>query len=114
MQFEQSDYAVELQGRYSLSTGGDRRDEAQSKSILTLKMEAAHSSETSALPTNVKKKVKLSVYLIKHHNILDLGTRCEWSASRSRRFTSGERAPRIHWLGGCVGHRTGLDDVEEK
>jgi hypothetical protein len=26
----------------------------------------------------------------------------EWSASRSGRFTSGERAPGTHWIGGWV------------
>jgi hypothetical protein len=32
----------------------------------------------------------------------------EWSASRS-----GERATGTHWIGGYVGPRTGLDDVEK-
>jgi hypothetical protein len=31
----------------------------------------------------------------------------EWSASRSGRFT-----PAIHWIGGWVDPRAGLDDVE--
>jgi hypothetical protein len=31
----------------------------------------------------------------------------EWSASGPRRFTAG-----THWIGGWVGPRTGLDDVE--
>jgi hypothetical protein len=30
------------------------------------------------------------------------------------RFTPGERAPGIHWIGGWVGPRTGLDDVERR
>jgi hypothetical protein len=38
----------------------------------------------------------------------------EWSASRPCRFTPGERAPCTHWLGGWVGPRTGLDDVEKR
>jgi hypothetical protein len=33
----------------------------------------------------------------------------EWSASRSRRLT-----PRTHFIGGSVGPRTGLDDVERR
>jgi hypothetical protein len=38
----------------------------------------------------------------------------EWSASRPGRFTPGERAPGTHWIGGWVGPRTGLDDVERR
>jgi hypothetical protein len=38
----------------------------------------------------------------------------EWSASRSGRFTSGERAPSTYWIGGWVGPRTGLDDIEKR
>jgi hypothetical protein len=37
---------------------------------------------------------------------LDAG---EWSDSRPGRFTSRERAPGTHWLGGLVGPRAGLD-----
>jgi hypothetical protein len=36
----------------------------------------------------------------------------EWSASLPDRFTSDERAPDTHWIGGWVGPRTGLDDVD--
>jgi hypothetical protein len=36
----------------------------------------------------------------------------EWSASRSCRFTPGERAPVTHWIGGSVDPRAGLDDVD--
>jgi hypothetical protein len=36
----------------------------------------------------------------------------KWSASRPSRSTSGERAPGTHWIGGWVGRRTSLDDVE--
>jgi hypothetical protein len=37
----------------------------------------------------------------------------EWSASRPSRFTTGERAPGTHWIGGWVGSRAGLDDMEK-
>jgi hypothetical protein len=33
----------------------------------------------------------------------------EWSASRSGRFTPGERGPRTYWIGGLVDPRAGLD-----
>jgi hypothetical protein len=33
----------------------------------------------------------------------------EWSASRSGRFTPG-----THWIGGWVGLRIGLEDVERR
>jgi hypothetical protein len=38
----------------------------------------------------------------------------EWSASLPGRFTPGERAPGTHWIGGWVGPRAGLDDVEKR
>jgi hypothetical protein len=38
----------------------------------------------------------------------------EWSASRPCRFTPRERARGIHWIGGWVGPRAGLDDVEKR
>jgi hypothetical protein len=38
----------------------------------------------------------------------------EWSASRPGRFTAGERAPGTHWIGGWVGPRAGLNDVEKR
>jgi hypothetical protein len=38
----------------------------------------------------------------------------EWSASRRGRFTAGERAPGAHWIGGWVGPRAGLNDVEKR
>jgi hypothetical protein len=38
----------------------------------------------------------------------------EWSASRSGRFTSGERAAGTHWIGGWVYPRAGLDAVEKR
>jgi hypothetical protein len=38
----------------------------------------------------------------------------EWSASRPSHFTPGERAPGTHLVGGWVGLRTDLDDVEKR
>jgi hypothetical protein len=38
----------------------------------------------------------------------------EWSASRSGRFTPGERSPGTHWIGGWVDPRADLDDVEKR
>jgi hypothetical protein len=40
--------------------------------------------------------------------------RGEWSASRPGRFTPGERALDTHYMGGLVGTRSGLDDVEKR
>jgi hypothetical protein len=37
----------------------------------------------------------------------------EWSASRTGRFTPGERAPGTHWIGAWVGPRAGLDNMEK-
>jgi hypothetical protein len=37
----------------------------------------------------------------------------EWSVSRPGRFTPGEREPGTHWIGGWVGPRAGLEDVEK-
>jgi hypothetical protein len=36
----------------------------------------------------------------------------DWSGSRPGRFTTDEIAPGTHWIGGCVGLRTGLDAME--
>jgi hypothetical protein len=38
----------------------------------------------------------------------------EWSASRSGRFTPGERAPSTHWTGGWGDPTAGLDDVGKR
>jgi hypothetical protein len=38
----------------------------------------------------------------------------ERSATRPSRFTSGKRAPGTRWIGGWVGHRAGLDDMEKR
>jgi hypothetical protein len=38
----------------------------------------------------------------------------EWSAPRPGRFTTAERAPGNHWIGGWVDDRPGLDDVEKR
>jgi hypothetical protein len=48
-----------------------------------------------------------------HFSILALGGG-EWSASRPGRFTSVERAPGTHCIGGWVDPRAGLDDVEKR
>jgi hypothetical protein len=36
----------------------------------------------------------------------------EWWASRPGRFTSGEKDQGAHWMGGWVGPRAGLDNME--
>jgi hypothetical protein len=38
----------------------------------------------------------------------------EWSASRPCRFTPGESALGIHWIGGWVDPRASLDDAEKR
>jgi hypothetical protein len=38
----------------------------------------------------------------------------EWSASHPCHFTTGERAPGTHWIGGWVGPKPALDDMEER
>jgi hypothetical protein len=38
----------------------------------------------------------------------------DWSPSRPSRFTPGERTPGTNWIGGWVGPRAGLDDVEKR
>jgi hypothetical protein len=38
----------------------------------------------------------------------------EWSASRPGRFTLEGRAHGTQWIGGWVGPRAGLDDVEKR
>jgi hypothetical protein len=38
----------------------------------------------------------------------------EWTTSLLYRFISGERAPSTYWIGGWVGPRAGLDDVEKR
>jgi hypothetical protein len=38
----------------------------------------------------------------------------EWSALRPCRFTLGERTPGTLWIGGWVGPRAGLDDMEKR
>jgi hypothetical protein len=38
----------------------------------------------------------------------------ELSASRSCRFTTGERASGTHWVGGWVGPRAGLDNADKR
>jgi hypothetical protein len=73
--------------------------------------------------------VKLSLYLtIKHYTmkayegvdvyihifLTSALTGGEWSVSRPGRFTSGEITFGTHWIGGWVGPRAGLDDVEKR
>jgi hypothetical protein len=38
----------------------------------------------------------------------------ERSTSRPGRFTSVEKAPGTHWIGGWVGPRAGLDDIKKR
>jgi hypothetical protein len=38
----------------------------------------------------------------------------EWSASRPCRFTTRERAPGTHWIGGWVDPQASLDDMEKR
>jgi hypothetical protein len=38
----------------------------------------------------------------------------EWSASSPGCFTSAERPPGTHWIGRWVGHRAGLDAMEQR
>jgi hypothetical protein len=67
----------------------------------------------------VKLSLCLTNYVIKHYAKKAYGgfitsalVEGEWSASRPGRFTSGERAVGTHWIGGWVGPRAGLDDIE--
>lgn len=49
-----------------------------------------------------------------HHTLLtEAPVRCV-SPSRPDRFNSDEKTSGTHWLGGCVGPRTGLDDGKEE
>jgi len=43
--------------------------------------------------------------------VLDVG---EWLAPHSSYFTLGERAPAVHWIGGWVNPRAGLDVVAKR
>jgi hypothetical protein len=48
-------------------------------------------------------------------HLLDLAlVGSEWSASRPVRSTAGERATGTHWIGGSVGPRAGVGDVENR
>jgi hypothetical protein len=38
----------------------------------------------------------------------------EWLALRPGRFTPGERGPGTHWIGGWVGPRGDLNDVQKR
>jgi hypothetical protein len=52
--------------------------------------------------------VQIHIFLI---SALAVG---EWSPSRPGRFTPEEMDPSIHWIGGWVDPRAGLDDVEKR
>jgi hypothetical protein len=46
--------------------------------------------------------------------ILDLGTRWRWVVGFTRRpLRPRGKSPGSHWIGGCVGSRTGLDTMKE-
>jgi hypothetical protein len=38
----------------------------------------------------------------------------EWSVSHSGPLNPGERVPSIIWIGGWVGPRTGVDDLDKR
>jgi hypothetical protein len=61
----------------------------------------------NSTPGITKKKKKNGDGCIDPH-FLDLGT-----SSLFGRFTPGERAPGVHWIGGWVGLRAGLDDMKK-
>jgi hypothetical protein len=54
----------------------------------------------------------VEVYLHEFRTSAQNGSK--WSASRSGRFTPGERAHGIHWIGRWVGPRGGLDAVAKR
>jgi hypothetical protein len=60
------------------------------------------------MKTYKRVEVQLHAFLI---SALDGG---KWSATRSDRFTAGERTPGTHWIGGWVGPRAGLEAVEKR
>jgi hypothetical protein len=37
-----------------------------------------------------------------------------WSASSDSRYTLGERVPGTYWIGGKVGPKAGLEDMEKQ
>jgi hypothetical protein len=53
------------------------------------------------------------VYVLIHILLTSTLAGGEWSASRPHRFTPGERAPGIYWIG-SVDPRAGLGDMEKK
>jgi hypothetical protein len=38
----------------------------------------------------------------------------EWSASCSSRFNPGEKFPSTNWIGGWLGPKAGLDDMDKR
>jgi hypothetical protein len=59
----------------------------------------------------MKAYVGLDVYI--HIFLTSALGRGEWSASRTGRFTPGERAPGTHWIGGRVDPSAGPDEVDK-
>jgi hypothetical protein len=53
-------------------------------------------------------KAYVGVYVLIHIFLTSALAGGEWSASRSDRFTPGERSPGTHWIG-WVNPRAGLD-----
>jgi hypothetical protein len=62
----------------------------------------------------MKERIPDNPRLIKHIFLTSVLAGGDWSASRSGRFTSEERAPGSHWIGGWVDPRAGLDDLENE
>jgi hypothetical protein len=49
------------------------------------------------------------------HIFINIGlTAGEWSTSHPSSFTTREKAPGTHWIGGWVGPRAGLDDMDKR
>jgi hypothetical protein len=79
------------------------------------------------VPSKVQVKLSLCLtnnkyYAMKAHGAVDVEIHIfltsaldggEWSASLPGHFTPGERDPYTHWIGGWVGPRASLDDVEK-
>jgi hypothetical protein len=67
---------------------------------------------TFTLPKNYDTKAyRRNVWKTPYTLGLDGG---EWSSTRSRSFIPGHTYPGIHFIGGWVGHRVGLDIMVER
>jgi hypothetical protein len=55
---------------------------------------------------------EVNVYI--HIFLTSALVRGEWSPSRPCRFAPEERTPGTYWVGGWVGPRAGLDDLEKR